>query len=57
MKNTKQIAFTADKNGTPIAYYLLRAGFTTRWIKMGYDKAKIEVATGTAIQVEYVKWS
>ena len=45
------IAFTADKNGKPIAYYWSRRA--VRWIKIGYDKAKVLVGSGDADQTEY----
>lgn len=51
--NKRQIAFTADKNGTPIAYRFCVRGF--RWFRMSYDEAKIQVATGQARQVAFVK--
>ena len=53
--NTRiQIAFTADKNGKPIAYYWSRA-LSPRWIKIGYDRAKMLVATGDADQISYIR--
>lgn len=53
--NTRlQIAFTADKNGKAIAYYWSRAVYP-RWIRIGYDRAKLLVAGGDADQVAYTK--
>jgi hypothetical protein len=50
--NTRiSIAFTADKNGKPIAYRWCRPGM--RWIKMNYDEAKMLVASESADQIEY----
>jgi hypothetical protein len=52
--NTRiSIAFTADKNGKPIAYYW--SSLAMRWIRIGYDKAKMLVSTGGADQVDYVR--
>lgn len=48
------IAFTADKNGRPIAYYWSRSLYP-RWIRIGYDRAKLLVATKQADEVPYVK--
>lgn len=47
-----QIAFTADKRGRPIAYYWSRP--CMRWMRMGLEAAKVDVATGNAIEVPYV---
>ena len=50
-----QIAFTADKNGKAIAYYLSRGGGSMRWIRMGYAAAKDFVAQQTADEVRYIR--
>jgi hypothetical protein len=47
------IAFTADKHGRPIAYRWSFPGM--RWIRMGYDAAKLHVAAGEADEIRYVK--
>jgi hypothetical protein len=47
------IAFTADKNGKPIAYYW--SSLAMRWIRIGYDRAKTLVSAGDADQVNYVR--
>jgi hypothetical protein len=53
MAKQLNIAFTADKNGTPIAYKWSVGAM--RWIKMSMDDAKLMVATGAARQVKYSK--
>jgi len=55
-KRILQIAFTTDKNGRPIAYYLSKACLGSwRWIKMGIDAAKVAVATGEAVEIPYAR--
>lgn len=50
--NTRiSIAFTADKNGRPIAYRWSSASL--RWIKTSYDTAKVLVGSGNADEIEY----
>lgn len=52
--NTRiSIAFTADKNGKPVAYRWSRMGM--RWIKMAYAEAKMLVATEVADQINYTR--
>jgi len=50
-----RIAFAADKNGTPIAYYWSGRGAIIpgggRWIKMGLEAARLFVAQEQADQV------
>ena len=48
------IAFTANKNGKPIAYYWSRSMYP-RWIRIGYDRAKLLVDSGQADRIAYVK--
>ena len=50
----KQIAFTTDKNGKPIAYR--NSPVQMRWFRIGYEEAKLLIATGQAEQVEFIKW-
>jgi hypothetical protein len=52
MKKQTQIAFTADKNGRPVAYRWDLTCF--RWFRIGYDEAKLRIALGTAREVRYV---
>ena len=47
------IAFTADKHGRPIAYYLSRSS-SLRWIRMSYDAAKLFVAQEQADEILYI---
>lgn len=55
-KRILQVAFTADKNSRPIAYYLSRVpGCSWRWIKMCLDAAKVAVATGEAVEIPYTR--
>lgn len=55
-KRIRQVAFTADKNSRPIAYYLSKQCLGSwRWIKMGVDAAKVEVATGEAVEIPYAR--
>lgn len=53
MNKQQMIAFTADKNGKPIAYRDDR--MAGRWVKVGYEHAKMLVATGAAREVQYTK--
>lgn len=52
-KAQREIAFTADKKGRPIAYKVNREinGFVHR--RIAYDEAKLLVATGQAREVPY----
>lgn len=54
MKSIKQIAFTTDKNGKPIAYR--NSPIQMRWFRIGYEEAKLLIATGQAEQVKFIKW-
>lgn len=47
------IAFTADKNGRPIAYRWCFPAM--RWIRIGYDAAKLHIAAGEADEIRYVR--
>jgi hypothetical protein len=47
------VSFTADKHGRPIAYRDSRAAGAGRYIRIGYDKAKLMVATGKAEETRY----
>jgi hypothetical protein len=52
-KRTRQIAFTANRKGQAIAYRWCTS--CIRWFRIGYEEAKLAVATGEAIEVRYVK--
>lgn len=47
------IAFTADKNGKPVAYRW--SAMAMRWIKMAHAEAKMLVSTEAADEIEYRK--
>lgn len=51
----RQIAFTTDKTRRPTAYYLLRWVGGLRWIRMSYDRAKLLVSEGKAVEVPYIR--
>lgn len=51
----RKIAFTSDAKGRPIAYYWLGGAPIGRWIRTGLESAKITIATGSAIEVPYIK--
>jgi hypothetical protein len=54
-KRIRQVAFTSDKRNSPIAYYLSKQCLGSwRWIRMALDVAKVEVATGEAVEIHYV---
>lgn len=53
-KTQTHITFTADKNGKPIAY---REGYNLRYFRIGYDEAKLMIATGQAIEIPFVNWN
>lgn len=55
MQKQQQVAFTADKYSRPIAYRWSIAGASARWFRIGYDDAKVLVATGKAREVQYVR--
>jgi len=48
---TKQIAFTADQHGRPLAYRWSWLGM--RWLRVALDAAKLDLSTGAAIEVAY----
>jgi hypothetical protein len=49
-----QVAFTTDKHGRPLAYrWSVAAG--GRWLRVGYDEAKLAIATGKARETRYAK--
>jgi hypothetical protein len=50
-----KIAFTTIKGGKSVAYYESRSLGGMRWIRMGYDQAKLFVAQGQADEVPYIK--
>ncbi len=44
-----QIRFSADRNGRPLAHYWSQSVLSNgRWIKMGYEAARMFVAQGQA---------
>ena len=53
----KEIAFTVDKNGKPIAYNMhgRGSGFTTSPVRMNMDEAKLMIASGEAVRVPYTR--
>lgn len=53
MIKQQMIAFTADKNGKPVAYKDTRS-ISARWVRVSYEEAKLLVATGAAREVAYV---
>lgn len=61
--NTRlRIAFTADRNGRPVAYYWSGHGYpgmrgAGRWIRMSLAEARDHVAQGYADQVSYLTGS
>jgi hypothetical protein len=47
-------AFTADRNGRPVAYYWSRGSLTAgRWIRAPYEQSKLLVALGSADEIPY----
>jgi hypothetical protein len=55
-KKAPQVAFTVDKHGRPLAYFWggsCRGIPQPRWFRMGYDEAKLAVATGAARETTY----
>lgn len=49
------IAFTADKNGKPLAFIDARYCGGAAWHRIGYDEAKLRIATGKAVEVRYIR--
>ena len=52
-KPHRQIAFTTIKGGRPVAYRWCSRGM--RWFRMGMDEAKLQIATGAAVEVPYTR--
>jgi hypothetical protein len=52
-KRVRQVAFTANRKGQPIAYRWCTSFH--RWFRIGYEEAKFAVAIGEAIEVRYIK--
>jgi hypothetical protein len=52
-KRIRQVAFTSNRKGQPIAYRWCTS--CIRWFRVGYEEARFAVATGEAIEVRYVK--
>ena len=55
MKKQQLIAFTADKNGKPLAFVDSRVSSYAAWRRIGYDEAKLRIATGRAREVKYTR--
>lgn len=55
MKAQRQVAFTTDKHGRPIAYRW--CSFGMRWFRMSYAEAELQVSTEQARQVPYINWN
>lgn len=49
----KEVSFTTDKRGRPIAYKFTRGAISPRNIRIGYDQAKLLVSTGQAKEIPY----
>jgi hypothetical protein len=47
------VAFTTDRRGKPIAYRELRYAGGTRYVRMGYDDARLLVSTGQAKETSF----
>lgn len=49
-------AFTADRNGRPVAYYWSQCRVSTsRWIRAPFEASKLLVAMGAADETRYQK--
>jgi hypothetical protein len=52
------IRFSADKNGRPLAHYWSHNRLSSgRWIRLGYDEAKMFVAQGQAGVMSATRWA
>lgn len=49
----KEVSFTTDKRGSPVAYKFTRGALYPRNIRIGYDAAKLLVSTGQAKEIPY----